>query len=449
MVLMLCIVSCEILLADFEARKFISADGQKVISAVPVGYDQNAMVVFLKMPSGQLQQVQISKFSIEDQLFIEDNKQQLSIMLAFLKMPKEIQSRFYDGLRQELVRTHKAPPGSSAALAKFLARLKATQNPDGSWVEGKKVSMTAMALLVYMAEGETPLDEDYGDAVTRAIAYLTNVAVKNGGKLADDVKDKHWPYQHAMATLALAEAYTICTTLGINFPKLKEATKMAGNWILNHQHTSGSWDYGYDMSGARGGDTSLAMWHVQAMRVCIMTGMWKMSEFVGSVRKALAYVKKNQNSNGGIGYTSPNAYGDTGFTLTGAGMYAFQMWYKPHDPVVRKRVKYISKNARFKYNTEHADLYRQYYHALAMKHRGGKDWMGYKNMLGNQLIENQAEDGSWKNVGGGAKILGIASTYQGESEFATHFRSCLCAFILQVPYRYDWNAVRVPMGFGG
>lgn len=433
---------------DFGWRTFTSKDGKKTLVAIPVGYDRVRLVIHLRMKDGQIKKFDLSKFSINDQLFIEDNEKALSEMLRLMKVPVEIRSRFYQGLREELLRSHQAVAGSELVLDRNLNWLKVTQQPDGSWVPTRKVSMTALALLVYLGRGETPMSKEYGEAVTRAIVYLVNVAMKNGGKLADDIKDKHWPYEHAIATLALAEAYAICRPLDINIPKLKGVTKLAGDWILDHQHQSGSWDYGYDMGGDRGGDVSIAMWHVQALRACAMTGLWKPDLYADSVRSALVYVKGRQSPNGGVGYGSPNPSGENGFTLTGAGMYAYQMWYQGDDAVVRKGAKYIRKHTRFKYNSEHADLYRHYYHSLALKHRGGADWVGYNKLLGRQFIEQQSEEGFWKNVGGGAKIMGVATSYSGASEMSRHYRSCLCALILQVPYRYDWNAAKAPMGFG-
>lgn len=121
-------------------------------------------------------------------------------------------------------------------------------------------------------------------------------------------------------------------------------------------------------------------------------------------------------------------------------MYAFQMWGKASDATVRKGAKYIRKKVKFKYNTQHADLYAHYYYSLAMRHRGGRDGEFYKKMLGAQLIKNQSEDGSWLDVGGGRKVRAVGASYQGTSALSRHYRSCLCALILEAPYRYNWYA---------
>ncbi|MGB0991414.1 MAG: hypothetical protein ACPG32_02985 [Akkermansiaceae bacterium] len=322
------------------------------------------------------------------------------------------------------------------AVVKALRWLKKTQNADGSWCSSKKEAMTGFAILAFLGHCETPNSEEFGDAVTKGIVFLVNAAMKNDGKLAGDVKDKHWCYDHSIATYALGESATFCIKLGINIPKLNDATKLAGDWILEHQHSSGSWDYGYDMSGTRGGDTSIALWHIQALKACKHTGLWPEKAFKGCIRDALDYLKSKQNSNGGVGYGSTAPSGDNGYTMTGGGMLAYQMWGKGHDSVVRKGARYIRKNTKFDYNTEDSDLYRHYYHAQAMINRGGADWEFYNGLFRDQILNNQNADGTWKNVGGGAKVKAVAPSYQGGSQMAVHYRTCLATFMLEVYYRF-------------
>ncbi len=243
LVLLLSTLGVQVILADFGSRTFTSKDGKQELVATPVGYDRVKFVIYLRMKDGKTKNFDLSKFSIADQLFIEDKEQKLSEMFRLMKMPRAIKARFSQVTRKQLLKSHQTAVGSEQALDRFLSWLKTTQNPDGSWTSWNKVSMTSMALLVYFGRGETPNSKGYGETVTQAIVYLVQVAERNKGRLTEDVRDKHWPYQHAMATLALGEAQTICGALKINIPKLKIATKLAGDWILEHQHSSGAWGY--------------------------------------------------------------------------------------------------------------------------------------------------------------------------------------------------------------
>ena len=187
----------------------------------------------------------------------------------------------------------------------------------------------------------------------------------------------------------------------------------------------------------RDSDNSIGLWHIQALKACKHTGLWEDKVFTAPIRSALDYIRKTQASDGGIGYKSASPHkGEVGYTMTGGGMLAYQMWGKSHDSVVRKGARYIEKNAKFEYNTAHSDLYRHYYHAQAMINRGGADWEFYNKLFRDELLKNQNEDGSWKNVGGGEKVLGVAAQFQGGSAKAVHYRTCLATLMLEVYYRF-------------
>ena len=432
---------CSVLSAEeYGERVFVSKDGRMRIVATPIGYDVAGSLIYLRKKDGKILKVDPSKFNVNDQLFIEDNKELLGQMFRWMKMPSALKSRYSKIVRERLVKQYQMPDGSEVAVEKFMQWLKKTQNADGSWTEPKKVAMTALSLLVYLGHGESVQSKEYGDSIRQGIDYLVKIGMQQRGKLADDVKVAHWPYEHAMATMALAEAQMTCKAQGVKIPHLDLVTKAAGDWILKHQHVSGSWEYRYDKKGKRGGDVSIAAWHVQAIRMCQLTGLWEKSAFKLSVKKSLEYVKSKQNVNGGVGYSSPNPRTDNGYTLTGVPMLAFQMCGKPHDSLVRKGARYIRKNVSFKYDSPQADLYAHYYYALAMRNRGRGDWDFYNKMLGRQLVDNQREDGSWKDVGGGVKVKAHAPQYQGETAGSVHYRGCLCALMLEVPYRYVWES---------
>lgn len=328
------------------------------------------------------------------------------------------------------------------AVTKSLLWLKKTQNADGSWCKSQQAAMTGLAVLTYLGRCETPNSAEFGDSVTRGIIYLVNISMKNKGKITLDLKDKGWPYEHGIATYALGEAATFCNKLGINIPNLNEATKMAGDYILAHQHNSGSWVYHFAKSGGHT-DNSVGLWQIQALKACKHTGLWDDSDFNRVIAKALAHIRGTQNRNGGIGYKSNSLDGRppaVGWTMTGGGALAFQMWGKSHDSVVRNAAKYIKKNAKFDWNSPHADLYRHYYHAQAMINRGGEDWKLYNNLFRDQVLKNQNADGSWKDVGGGKRIHAAAPKFkEGEADsggYSTHYRTCLATMMLEVYYRF-------------
>jgi hypothetical protein len=325
------------------------------------------------------------------------------------------------------------------AVVKGLRWLKATQKSDGSWCDQNSAAMTGLALLAYLGHCETPASIEYGDSCLRAITYLVDLGLKNNGRLATLPNERHWPYEHAIATYALAEATTFCRTSkpAMNIPKLMEITQQAGQFIINNQNASGGWDYSYQEDGARGGDVSITAWQLQALKACKHTQL-DFRNLDRCSRRALDYIAKMQHPSGGIGYSNPSspASATDYFTLTGAGVLCLQLWDKGSSATARNGVHYISKNTRFDYATRFADLYGHYYEAQAMMNRGGEAWSKYNALFRDQLLNNQNPDGTWKNPGDGGPLRATAPSYQGSSPMAIHYRTSLNILMLEVYYRF-------------
>jgi hypothetical protein len=321
-------------------------------------------------------------------------------------------------------------PECEDAVVKALQWFKSTQSKDGSWPGG--TSNTGFALLAYLGHCETPLSEEFGESCLRAITNVVDLGMKQGGKLALDTKSKHWPYEHAIATYAIAEAATFCKQLKINVPNLQDVTQKAGQFIIDNQHSkSGAWDYSYSENSDRGGDLSIAAWHIQALKACKHPGL-DFRNMSKCVSRALDYTEKNQNASGGFGYSGPGAAHADYFTLTGAGVLCLQMWDKGSSSPARNGAKYIDKNTKFDYNTQFADLYGHYYEAQAMMNRGGEQWKRYNVLFRDQLLKNQNPDGSWKSPGGGKTLRAVAPQYVNDATY----RTALCTLMLEVYYRF-------------
>jgi hypothetical protein len=293
--------------------------------------------------------------------------------------------------------------------------------------------MTGLALLAYLGHCETPLSEEFGDSCLKAITFLVNRGMAKDGVLSSSGEKNHLPYEHGIATYALAEAATFCKQLDINVPNLMEVTQKAGQYIISNQHEGGGWDYGYDESGPRGGDLSVVAWQIQALKACKHTGL-DFKNMTKCIRNGLEYVEARQGSDGGFGYSgkgdshAPNGY----HTLTGAGMLCLQMWGKESAGSVRSGGKYIEKKSKLEFNGEDCDLYGHYYEGQAMMNRGGEQWTKYNAMFRDQILNNQNPDGSWKAPGGGKKPNAVAAGYTSN----VHYRNCLCILMLEVYYRF-------------
>ena len=156
------------------------------------------------------------------------------------------------------------------AVLKALRWLKENQQPNGSWKKNSD-AMTGLAILTFLAHGETPASAEFGETVTRAIKYLTGRQQKDGQIGGGG----HKVYPHAMATYALAEAYSLT-----RIPMIKPVLKKAVELIIRGQQANGLWDYDWKKGSRQ--DTSVAGWMVQALKASYMAGV-----NVPGIKKAL------------------------------------------------------------------------------------------------------------------------------------------------------------------
>lgn len=347
------------------------------------------------------------------------------------RVPVSMRSRTEDK-RLRMITLAGGAVESEEAVLKGLRWLKSTQNADGSWTANNQCAMTGLALLAYLGHCETPLSEEFGDSCLLGITFLVSRAMAKDGVMSSSGEKNYLPYEHAIATYALAEALAWCGQLNLSIPNLPEMVRMGGQFIVANQHESGGWDYGYDENSGRGGDLSISAWQIIALAACRDAGV-ELKNLEPCIKKALEYVERRQGADGGFGYAgkgdshAPNGY----HTLTGAGMFSLQRWNKEAAGSVRNGAEYIEKNSRFDFNGENCDLYGHCFEALAMRQRGGDIWKAHQARVMPQLLENQNPDGSWKAPGGGKRPNAVAALFTSN----VHYRNCLCLLILESYYR--------------
>ena len=121
-------------------------------------------------------------------------------------------------------------------------------------VSKDKIAATGMALLPFLAAGEThKYGKKYKKTVENGLNWLTN-RVGGGGGFAGSNN----MYAHAIATVALCEAAGMTRD-----PAVKAKAALAVNYILGAQGKNGSW--GYNGPDPSEGDTSIVGWQIQAL----------------------------------------------------------------------------------------------------------------------------------------------------------------------------------------
>ena len=359
-------------------------------------------------------------------------------------IPEDMRKRCSPEDRLERLTQNGGTPACEEAVQKALAWLKSKQNSDGSWGNNNQAAMTGLALLAYFGHCETPVSEEYGESCMKGIVYLVNLGNRNEGKVATNLGDKHWPYEHGIATYALGEATTFCTQLKVDVPGLLEVTQKAGQFIIDNQHESGGWEYSYETKDdgkddrKPGGDVSIAGWQIQALKACDHSKkVLKFNRMTSTINKGLEFLVECQDESGGFGYSGKAPSGGLDYhTLTGVGMLCHQMWGKGGQSPVKRGADYIREKSKFEYNTKFSDLYAHYYESQAMMQRGGDDWKFYNEMFRDQLLDNQDADGSWKVPGGGKPLRAVGAQFANNNLDGQIYRTTLCTLMLEVYYRF-------------
>ena len=311
---------------------------------------------------------------------------------------------------------------TEGAVIRALRWLKKNQHKDGSWPKTKP-AMTSLALLTFLAHGETPSSEEFGETVEKAIRWLvTNQDAKTGLFTGRDGHN----YSHPIVTYALCEAYALTKV-----PMAKTAAERALKVLIKGQHPSGGWDYNCKQTTRD--DTSYMGWCAQALKAAKMAGV-KHTQLESAMRLAIKGFQKNAHPNGGFGYTSPGQGG-----LTGVGVLCMQLLGASKEKEVSKGLEYL-KDWPFSWSGAKAKspVYYWYYITQAKFHAGGATWDRWNNMFATELVRNQQViKGVIPDVNGKMRDVGFwDSPSEHEHGDGRVMDTCLCALQLQVYYRY-------------
>lgn len=304
-------------------------------------------------------------------------------------------------------------PACESAVIQSLDWIKQHQHPDGSWGESHRAAATGLALLAYLGHCETPLSEKYGESVLTATMFLIAQSKAQQGLLVDKKDDPLALHEHAIATMALAEAYVFNQTLQISVPHLEETVRVAGQQILDRASASGAWSVNPHDASA---DALLTCLNLQALKACKHTGV----DFRGlsaTVIKALDAIKARKEP-------------------AGALLLAHQQWGKSETPAAKAALANIPRQTPFQWSPAATDLWTLYFDVHALYCDGGKKWTDFHASLLPALLKARAGDGSFPDPGKPAldSAAPLQSMLTGKS--AEHFRTCLTTLTLEVYYRF-------------
>ena len=313
-------------------------------------------------------------------------------------IPASMQSRCSMSQRMQRLRESGGEDRAEKAVRDALGWITQQQNEDGSMGKNYKAAMTGLSLLAYLGHCETPESPRFGDSVVNATLYLIDRAREGDGYIYNGETGHHQAYEHAIATYALAELYTMTKESGREVPRLESTLKKAVDVIVDGQRKEGGWDYGYRTNG-ESSDMSVSGWQVQALKAAYNTG----KSFSG-VEKALDdavedYFPAIQDSRGAFKYRPDNASGKA--TLTGAALLGMQIWNATETSMYTKGLEYLNSVYLGKGPSAYGHgFYDEYYNTQVYFLHGGEEWEKYNAVFQKALLDQQNPDGSWTKPGG-------------------------------------------------
>jgi len=333
-----------------------------------------------------------------------------------------------------------------AAVKRGLEWLASQQQEDGSFqtLERAQPAVTSLCLMAFLAQGESPVDGKYQQALAKAIEFISDQQKPNGliatvapeavpiprdPASSDGLVASSKPngisvtavYNHAISALALCEAYGQCTPeqsekLAPVIEKAIMATLEMQRWAGKKKTDVGGWRY-LTVLFPEDSDLSVTGWQLMFLRSARDAGFDVPKE---SIDAAVKYIEncfvKNEKRR------AHSYLAKRGKTVTramaGAGILALAHAGKHNSPEALASGEWILKHdfniyddEKHQYGVEWLGdryLYGAVLCAQGMYQLGGKYWNQFFPPLVDTLLANQQESGAWLTQG---KDQGYGSCY--------------------------------------
>jgi hypothetical protein len=310
------------------------------------------------------------------------------------------------GDHSEVAKGHGATQQSEAAVTAALKWLAANQSPGGRWDPRRlgaggaragdgqdrvgagataDTGITGLALLAFLAAGDTHLRGPHQSTVRRGLEFLLS-AQEADGNLGASVNMYEKMYCHAMATCALSEAYAMS-----NDERLANSVRRAiGFTIAAQDPNGGGWRYRPNDPG----DTSQLGWQVMALKSAQLAGIQLQERTRTGVERFLRSVAGGRQR--GLAYYQPIRPVPSR-SMTAEALVCRKFLDIPDTPgALGEASEFVLQEPP---GTSMTNYYYWYYGTLSMYQLQGEPWRRWNDALQRTLLATQRQDaalgGSW------------------------------------------------------
>lgn len=308
---------------------------------------------------------------------------------------------------------------------------------DGAGSPVHDVGLTGLALLAFLADGNTIQSGAYADHVRRGVQWLRSQQAADGLFGTNATND--YIYDHCLATLAMCEA------MGLSgYRILRSRVQQAVNYLENHRAPYGVWRY-QPRSGDR--DTSVTGWALMVLKSAkdfdlqvnpnafAATAAF-LDEMTDSTSGRCGYNQRGGLSSRHHGEHATDFPPELGETMTAVGL--FSRFFLGQDPkgneVMQAAADTLLSKPPQTSNPGAIDHYYWYYATYALYQMGGEPWRKWSKALSPAVEKTQREDGnfagSWDPNGAWGEAGGRV------------YSTAILALTLQAYFRYTRVLVR-------
>jgi hypothetical protein len=287
-------------------------------------------------------------------------------------------------------------------LRQALQWLAAEQAEDGSFPPsernpGYRTGVSATVLLAFLADGhsQTRGTPAFRGVVGRGIRHLLDAQAKDGAlRGLIGPAEGHYTYNHALATLALIEAWSVDRRrlAPERARELRIAIGLAVSFIVKAQTPDGGWRYQVPAPDAANGgawdnDTSVSIFQVMALTAARRAGF---ETPVAVFDSFTTWLKRVTGTEGIVGYQRRGDRDHGPHTLTAGALFVEELLGLA-APLRDRQAHLVREELADLSGPMGTDGLLRFYSAHAFRLRGGN----VLELIAPNLIEMQSADGSW------------------------------------------------------